>query len=227
MQVEQLNNDKLNNEVVNVKKTSSQKFQECYLEYTKTVNLICQNLSKLTKLNSKLEKYEKVTGRKIKNKKISPSKNCSGFAKPTPVPLKLALLIGIEPNSCLPRPQVTKKLFSYIRMNSLNDKNPETGAKKGFILNDELKNIFGNFDTMTFKQFQQQLALYYKNNQVVTKPVESTNQTSTNQTSTNETSTSQTSTNQTSTNQTNEQENLKKPKKTRKPKDQTNETVNN
>ena len=121
------------------------------------------------------------------------------------------MLIGIEPNSCLPRPQVTKKLFSYIRMNSLNDKNPETGAKKGFILNDELKNIFGNFDTMSFKQFQQQLALYYKNNQVIPKPVESTNQSTLNQSTLNQSLTSETLT----TNQTNEQENLKKPKKTR------------
>ena len=58
--------------------------------------------------------------RKAKRVKVKKkNKKPTGFTKSEPIPDGLAKLIGVENGTVMPRTQVTKKVYSYIRENEL------------------------------------------------------------------------------------------------------------
>lgn len=88
--------------------------QEEVRTITKTLHGISSNLRKLeSAYNSDIKKI-----RKTRPKRNVPHK-ATGFAKPKPVPEKLAKFIGVDPGTELTGPQVTKKVWSQLKEKGL------------------------------------------------------------------------------------------------------------
>lgn len=65
----------------------------------------------------------------------------SGFMKPMTISAELAAVVGAGP---MPRSEVTKKLWAYIKGNNLQD--PEN--KRNINADETLKKVFGGKDTV-------------------------------------------------------------------------------
>jgi chromatin remodeling complex protein RSC6 len=88
----------------------------------------------------KMHKKEIKTSRKHKRSSGNGNKNPSGFNKPTPVPSSVVKLLGLEEGVELPRTQITKLIYGYIKEHDLQvpeDKrtiNPDARLIKLFAL---------------------------------------------------------------------------------------------
>jgi chromatin remodeling complex protein RSC6 len=88
---------------------------------------------KKTKAKAKKRKPAKAKKKKAKGKKRKPN---AAFMRPMNISASLAAIVGAKP---LPRTQVTKKLWNYIKRKNLQDK-----AERRYILADApLKKVFG------------------------------------------------------------------------------------
>ena len=74
--------------------------------------------------------------------KKSPRKPNAAFMKPVQPDEALAAVVGSNP---LPRTELTKKLWAYIKKNGLQDKK----AKTNINADDKLKAVFGGKKTVT------------------------------------------------------------------------------
>jgi chromatin remodeling complex protein RSC6 len=116
----------------------------------------------MNELNILMSLHKKEVKTAIKMSKGSAGK-LSGFNKPEPIPEPLRELLDIE-NKMLPRAQVTKSLYKYIKDNEMYNAN----TKREIVPNKEMKEIFGikKGDTMTFYNFQTWLKKVYDENTV-------------------------------------------------------------
>jgi len=84
-----------------------------------------------TKAKKTAKKATKKTARKMKTRKPN-----AAFMKPLKISATLAAVIGTNP---LPRTEVTKKIWAYIKRNGLQDR-----TERRYIIADEkLKSVFG------------------------------------------------------------------------------------
>lgn len=106
--------------------------------------------------------YElKRSGGKRKKKHVEGTETKkSGFTKPTRVPSKIAQFLGIPEESVLPRTEVTKHIYEYIKSNELQIKEDKkksyTDAKLSDLFNLPLNSI------IEFSTFQVLLSQVYK-----------------------------------------------------------------
>ena len=117
------------------------------------------------KLNSTVKTMEKQHAREVKaggkSKRSAPKKDRapSGFAKATPVPEQLRKFLGLAADIELPRTEVAKQIYSYVREKDLRDKDdrriihPDAPLQKLFGLKKD--------ETLDFKNFQKQLSRHY------------------------------------------------------------------
>jgi chromatin remodeling complex protein RSC6 len=99
-----------------------------YTSYIELQNEISSIQERLSVLRTNLKKYLKLTTKQMDkmNKKRRQNTNLrspTGFGKPCFVPTSLRTLLKIREDECVTRPTVTKKLYSYIKENSLFDNN--------------------------------------------------------------------------------------------------------
>jgi upstream activation factor subunit UAF30 len=79
---------------------------------------------------------KKVAGKKAPAKKTSARKPNAAFMKPMKPDAALAAVVGVNP---IPRTEITKRLWLYIKKNSLQDK----VNKRNIKADDKLKVVFG------------------------------------------------------------------------------------
>jgi chromatin remodeling complex protein RSC6 len=98
-----------------------------------SLKYIKSNMKELDKLYliqmKKVNSYEKQ-----KNKKALKSK----IRKASPVPKDICQMLGLANDILLPRTEITKKIYDYIKINNLQDETDKRIIKP----NDELKKIF-------------------------------------------------------------------------------------
>ena len=121
--------------------------------------------SLMKKLTTTLKSMERQHAREVKaggkSKRSAPKKDRapSGFAKATPVPQALAKFLKIGDGVELPRTEVAKQIYSYVREQNLRDKedrriiHPDASLRKLFGLKEG--------ETLDFKNFQKQLSRHY------------------------------------------------------------------
>jgi chromatin remodeling complex protein RSC6 len=122
-------------------------------------------LSLVKKLNGTVKTMEKQHAREVKaggkSKRSAPKKDRapSGFAKATPVPEQLRKFLSLGADVELPRTEVAKQIYSYVREKELRDKDdrriihPDAALQKLFGLKKD--------ETLDFKNFQKQLSRHY------------------------------------------------------------------
>jgi len=122
-------------------------------------------LSLVKKLNGTVKTMEKQHAREVKaggkSKRSAPKKDRapSGFAKATPVPEQLRKFLSLGADVELPRTEVAKQIYSYVREKDLRDKDdrriihPDAALQKLFGLKKD--------ETLDFKNFQKQLSRHY------------------------------------------------------------------
>ena len=96
-----------------------------------------------------------------KSKRSAPKKDRapSGFAKATPVPEALRKFLSLKDDVELPRTEVAKQIYAYVRDKNLRDKedrriiHPDKTLQKLFSLKEG--------ETLDFKNFQKQLSRHY------------------------------------------------------------------
>jgi len=122
-------------------------------------------LSLVKKLNGTVKTMEKQHAREVKaggkSKRSAPKKDRapSGFAKATPVPEQLRKFLSLSADVELPRTEVAKQIYSYVREKDLRDKDdrriihPDAALQKLFGLKKD--------ETLDFKNFQKQLSRHY------------------------------------------------------------------
>jgi len=77
----------------------------------------------------------------------------SGFNKPTPVPSSIVNFLELEDGASLPRTQITKRMYAYIKLNKLQDPQdkrtimPDAKLKALFHLDDSEKVTFYNIQS--------------------------------------------------------------------------------
>lgn len=115
-------------------------------------------LVKLFKKNCNLE-VKKMSGRKKKKNNIDGEQKKSGFTKPTNIPDKIADFLNIDQNTIMPRTDVTKKIYEYIKTNNLQDVNDKkksnTDEKLSKLFDLPLNSVieFSTFQTLLSKVY--------------------------------------------------------------------------
>jgi chromatin remodeling complex protein RSC6 len=99
-----------------------------YTSYIELQNELAAIQESLSVLRSNLKKHYKLTSKQLNKMNRGKRQNTSlrsptGFGKPCFVPPSLRTLLKISEDECVTRPTVTKKLYSYIKENSLFDAN--------------------------------------------------------------------------------------------------------
>jgi chromatin remodeling complex protein RSC6 len=79
---------------------------------------------------------KKKVAKKVAKKKVAKKTSTSAFMKPMKISDALAKVVGSKP---IPRTEVTKKLWGYIKKNKLQDK----VNKRNINADDNLKAVFG------------------------------------------------------------------------------------
>jgi chromatin remodeling complex protein RSC6 len=123
-------------------------------------------MSLVKKLSGTVKSMEKQHAREVKaggknRRSNQPKKDRapSGFAKATPVPEQLRKFLSLDANIELPRTEVAKQIYSYVREKDLRDKedrriiHPDAALQKLFGLKKD--------ETLDFKNFQKQLSRHY------------------------------------------------------------------
>ena len=87
---------------------------------------------------------KKAVKKKVSKKKVTKSKRKpnSAFMKPMNISEKLAVIVGSKP---IPRTEVVKKLWAYIKKNKLQD----TENKRNINADENLKAVFGGKNTVS------------------------------------------------------------------------------
>jgi len=143
--------------------------EEAVETYESLATSFREDMSSLTTLVKKLQAtvkaMEKQHGREVKaggkSKRSAPKKDRapSGFAKATPVPEALRKFLKLKEDVELPRTEVAKQIYSYVREQNLRDKedrriiHPDASLRKLFGLKEG--------ETLDFKNFQKQLSRHY------------------------------------------------------------------
>jgi len=133
------------------------------------MTLFREDMAALTVLQKRLavrvKSLERLHAREVKaggkSKRNAPKKDRapSGFAKATPVPEALRKFLGLKDDVELPRTEVAKQIYAYVREKSLRDKDdrriihPDSALQKLFSLKKD--------ETLDFKNFQKQLSRHY------------------------------------------------------------------
>lgn len=133
-------------------------FESLFNKLTNDINdsyKLLKNIKNNFKEISKIHKYE-VKMYKIKKK----SKTLSGFNKPVKIPETIKQLLKITDDTKLPRTQITKLIYEYIRQNNLQS---ETD-KRTIIPNKDLQDIFGleKNEQLSFYNIQSHLKKIYQ-----------------------------------------------------------------
>jgi chromatin remodeling complex protein RSC6 len=122
-------------------------------------------MSSVKEMNGMMKSLERLHAREVKaggkSRRSQPKKDRapSGFAKATPVPEALRKFLGLEAGVELPRTEVAKQIYAYVREKNLRDKedrriiHPDKALQKLFTLGDK--------ETLDFKNFQKQLSRHY------------------------------------------------------------------
>ena len=90
-----------------------------------------------------------------KTKKTSKRKPNPAFMKPVQPDDKLAAIVGSQP---LSRPELTKKLWAYIKKRGLQDKKKRTNINA----DDKLKAVFGGKKTVTMFEMTKLVSKHVK-----------------------------------------------------------------
>ena len=90
--------------------------------------------------------------KKAAKKKRKPN---AAFMKPVQPDAKLAPVVGSKP---IPRTEVTKKLWAYIKKNGLQDKKKRTNINA----DDALKDVFGGKKTVTMFEMTKLVSKHVK-----------------------------------------------------------------
>ncbi len=166
-------NSPVNNEEVKTSKKVvlelDKKFESNNEEVTERLKEIRSNFMLLFKEQDLLVKQYKKncdselkrSGGKRKKKNVEGGETKrSGFTKPTRVPSKIAQFLGLPEDSVLPRTEVTKHIYEYIKSNELQIKEDKkkscTDAKLSELFNLPEKSI------IEFSTFQVLLSQVYK-----------------------------------------------------------------
>jgi chromatin remodeling complex protein RSC6 len=99
-----------------------------YTSYIELQNELSAIQERLSVLRANLKKHYKLTSKQMQKmnkgrKQNTNPRSPTGFGKPCFVPSTLRTLLKLDENECVTRPTVTKKLYSYIKENSLFDAN--------------------------------------------------------------------------------------------------------
>jgi chromatin remodeling complex protein RSC6 len=94
-----------------------------------------KQVKKAAKKPAKKKVVKKVAKKKVIKKKVKRAPN-PAFMKPMTPSADLGEVVGNKP---MPRTQITKKLWEYIKKNGLQDKNQKTMINA----DDKLKRVFG------------------------------------------------------------------------------------
>jgi chromatin remodeling complex protein RSC6 len=146
--------------VEDTKSTFQQKYEHMMQLHKDSLSSLKEMKSLAKELMSEYRKDVKKAKRSKRSKSSSnPNKEPSGFNKPTPVPEKIREFLGLEEDAELPRTQVTKRLYDYIKDNGLQDESDKRTIKP----NDELRELFDleDGDTIEFKNFQSHMKRLY------------------------------------------------------------------
>lgn len=127
-----------------------------------------QSLLKTVRLNFKeLSKVHKYEIKMYKTMKKTKKNRLSGFNKPLEVPVKIQKLLKLSPDEKLPRTQITKLIYEYIKENNLQSESD----KRTINPNKELQKLFGleKNEQLSFYNIQTHLKKIYqlKNENVV------------------------------------------------------------
>ena len=138
--------------------------------FTKIANDVQEvhSLLKTVRLNFKeLSKVHKYEVKMYKTMKKTKSNRLSGFNKPTEVPAPLQKLLKLSPDEKLPRTQITKLIYEYIKQNNLQS----ATDKRTINPNKELQKLFGleKNEQLSFYNIQTHMKKIYqtKNDNVV------------------------------------------------------------
>jgi len=123
------------------------------------IKVLDKEVDALMKTAEKLHAREVKAGGKSKRSAPKKDRAPSGFAKATPVPEALRKFLGLKDDVELPRTEVAKQIYAYVRDKNLRDKedrriiHPDKVLQKLFNLGDK--------ETLDFKNFQKQLSRHY------------------------------------------------------------------
>jgi len=118
-----------------------------------------KEINVLLKSLDRLHVREVKAGGKSKRSQPKKDRAPSGFAKATPVPAALSKFLKLADGVELPRTEVAKQIYSYVREQNLRDKDdrriihPDSALQKLFSL--------AKGETLDFKNFQKQLSRHY------------------------------------------------------------------
>ena len=150
--------------------TETEKEVKDYLTLSLEIDeVIKSNLENLKQLKSIKKELDKTHARELKNSKkkkksdnsTKSNKEPSGFNKPAKVPIEFCKQPwGCEEEQLIPRTQLTKMVYDYIKNNNLQDKDdkriihPDKNVQELFHLE--------KGQTLEFKTFQTYMATLYK-----------------------------------------------------------------
>jgi chromatin remodeling complex protein RSC6 len=123
------------------------------------IKVLDKEVDALMKSADKLHAREVKAGGKSKRSAPKKDRAPSGFAKATPVPEALRKFLGLKDDVELPRTEVAKQIYAYVRDKNLRDKedrriiHPDKTLQKLFSLKEG--------ETLDFKNFQKQLSRHY------------------------------------------------------------------
>ena len=123
------------------------------------IKALDKEVDALMKSAEKLHAREVKAGGKSKRSAPKKDRAPSGFAKATPVPEALRKFLGLKEDVELPRTEVAKQIYAYVRDKNLRDKedrriiHPDKTLQKLFNLAEK--------ETLDFKNFQKQLSRHY------------------------------------------------------------------
>jgi len=123
------------------------------------IKALDKEVDALMKSAEKLHAREVKAGGKSKRSAPKKDRAPSGFAKATPVPEALRKFLGLKEDVELPRTEVAKQIYAYVRDKNLRDKedrriiHPDKVLQKLFNLAEK--------ETLDFKNFQKQLSRHY------------------------------------------------------------------
>ena len=123
------------------------------------IKVLDKEVDALMKTAEKLHAREVKAGGKSKRSAPKKDRAPSGFAKATPVPEALRKFLSLKDDIELPRTEVAKQIYAYVRDKNLRDKedrriiHPDKTLQKLFSLKEG--------ETLDFKNFQKQLSRHY------------------------------------------------------------------
>ena len=123
------------------------------------IKVLDKEVDALMKSAEKLHAREVKAGGKSKRSAPKKDRAPSGFAKATPVPEALRIFLKLAADVELPRTEVAKQIYAYVRDKKLRDEadrriiHPDKVLQKLFSLKEG--------ETLDFKNFQKQLSRHY------------------------------------------------------------------